>query len=93
MIKEIDTYRRSQGGKHSIDRSGGERQFAMSILREYMVEWEENREGMEIYLEIGRRGLLWELVMKILCIDELEGARLFRNYLERQDEKEGESVN
>lgn len=87
IIGEIDRYKRSQGGKNGTDRSGGERQFAMAMLREYILGWGEDREEMWLYLEHGKKGVLWELVMKILCIDPIEGSTLLKKFLERQDEE------
>lgn len=82
----IDRYKKSQGGKDEIDRSGGERQFAIAVLREYIIGWHENREEMWLYLEKGEKGALWEVLMKILNIDPIEGSQLLKNFLESQEQ-------
>lgn len=85
ILMLIDRYKKSQGGKNEIDRSGGERQFAIAVMREYILEWCENRDEMWLYLEHGKKGVLWEVVMKIIGIDEIEGAQLLKDFLERQE--------
>lgn len=88
IIIEIERYRRSQGSLGALDRSGGERQFAIRVLWEYLIGWEEDREEMEMYLKSERKGRLWDVLMAILGIDRYEGAEILLKFLKEKDGKE-----